>query len=136
MSQAPFSSLAESMFDAGMGKDAILAALRGLERSLLPDIEAAQKLEKRRENERKRRNKYINARSVSESEWFRVREIVFARDGHLCRYCGNEANPRVCDHIVPVSKGGSSEPENLAVSCQKCNASKRDKSLEEWEGYA
>lgn len=44
-----------------------------------------------------------------------------------CVYCGGPA-PTV-DHIVPVSKGGTSEWSNLAAACKSCNSSKRDLDL-------
>lgn len=33
------------------------------------------------------------------------------------------------DHIVPVSKNGSSDWDNLTAACRDCNAEKRDKPL-------
>jgi hypothetical protein len=49
----------------------------------------------------------------------------------VCEYCLALANysfhPFPIDHIVPLSKGGSSAPDNLAYACQFCNNSKYDK---------
>jgi 5-methylcytosine-specific restriction endonuclease McrA len=28
------------------------------------------------------------------------------------------------DHIIPVSRGGTNEPENIEIACHPCNASK------------
>jgi 5-methylcytosine-specific restriction endonuclease McrA len=53
----------------------------------------------------------------------RLRDYVFARDGHRCAYCGNGA-PLQLDHIIPVSKGGSSDPGNLQSLCVPCNRAK------------
>jgi 5-methylcytosine-specific restriction endonuclease McrA len=33
------------------------------------------------------------------------------------------------DHIVPLAAGGEHVPENLAVACRPCNASKKDRAL-------
>lgn len=44
-----------------------------------------------------------------------------------CSYCGDPAD--TVDHIVPVSKGGSSEVENLTAACNSCNGGKCNKDL-------
>lgn len=61
----------------------------------------------------------------------RVRFAVFSRDGFSCRYCGatSEKAQLVLDHIEPVSKGGSNEPENLVTACEPCNAGKSNKTV-------
>lgn len=52
-----------------------------------------------------------------------VREAVFERDGRACRACGITDNLHI-DHVVPISRGGLTVMENLAVLCGSCNASK------------
>ena len=63
-----------------------------------------------------------------------VRAIVYARDGNVCTYCGATEGDFEIDHIIPVSKGGSDELENLTVACKPCNRSKGNKTIEEWCG--
>lgn len=43
-----------------------------------------------------------------------------------------------CDHVHPLSKGGSNEIGNLTTACFRCNRSKNTKTLAEWapEGRA
>jgi hypothetical protein len=56
----------------------------------------------------------------------RLRYEVLRRDGFRCRYCGAtpaQAELRV-DHVIPDALGGSSEPTNLATSCEPCNSGK------------
>lgn len=65
-------------------------------------------------------------------EWDVLREMVFRRDNYTCRYCGSTAGPFHCDHVIPVSRGGSNEMKNLATACAACNLSKHDKTPEEW----
>lgn len=48
----------------------------------------------------------------------------------VCAYCGNSAN--AIDHIVPVFNGGPHMLDNLCWACKGCNASKRDRDLDEW----
>lgn len=57
------------------------------------------------------------------------RRAVFARDGHRCQYCGDEAEN--IDHVIPRSRGGLHCWDNVVASCRPCNARKRDHLLEE-----
>lgn len=59
----------------------------------------------------------------------RLRGQIKERDNHTCVHCGVSvaAEPHLLlevDHIMPVSKGGLSVPENLQTLCWKCNRSK------------
>ncbi len=59
----------------------------------------------------------------------RLRGQIKARDGYACLNCGVSvaAEPHLLlevDHILPVSRGGLSVPENLQTLCWKCNRSK------------
>ncbi|WP_354003896.1 HNH endonuclease [Arthrobacter sp. zg-Y877] len=47
------------------------------------------------------------------------------RDGGRCQGCGSTVDIQY-DHIIPVSKGGSSNVENLQILCGKCNRFKSD----------
>lgn len=44
-----------------------------------------------------------------------------------CSYCGGPGG--VVDHIVPLSRGGTNDWENLTSACASCNARKHVKSL-------
>lgn len=55
-----------------------------------------------------------------------LRRFVFKRDKGKCVKCGSKENIHF-DHIIPVSKGGSTNKENLELLCQDCNLSKSDK---------
>jgi len=54
-----------------------------------------------------------------------TRRAVFARDGWTCQYCGSRSNLTV-DHVIPRSKGGSSEWDNIVAACAPCNRRKGD----------
>jgi 5-methylcytosine-specific restriction endonuclease McrA len=54
-----------------------------------------------------------------------TRRAVFARDGWECQYCGSRATLTV-DHVIPRSKGGSSDWDNIVASCAPCNRRKGD----------
>ncbi len=53
------------------------------------------------------------------------RRALFARDDYRCQYCGGYADS--IDHIVPRSRGGRHEWENVAAACRPCNLRKRDR---------
>lgn len=60
------------------------------------------------------------------------------RSQHRCEYCGFPFDDRVkgrrftVDHVVPKTKGGSDEIENLKAACSSCNTSKGAKTIEEF----
>lgn len=59
----------------------------------------------------------------------RLREEIKRRDGYACKQCGVSlaAEPHLLleiDHIMPVSRGGLSTPDNLQTLCWRCNRSK------------
>lgn len=64
--------------------------------------------------------------------WQELRKEVFVRDNFTCSYCGKIGGVLECDHIIPFSKGGSNELNNLTTSCRKCNRQKKDKSVDEF----
>ncbi|MEX0993136.1 MAG: HNH endonuclease [Solirubrobacterales bacterium] len=52
-----------------------------------------------------------------------TRRAVFARDSWTCQYCGSGQHLTV-DHVVPRSRGGPSDWENIVTSCAPCNRRK------------
>lgn len=69
---------------------------------------------------------YVERGEVSDS----LRYDVFTRDGYKCKICGASANQGVqlhVDHIVPISKGGKSNFNNLQTLCERCNIGKSNK---------
>jgi Holliday junction DNA helicase RuvB len=52
-----------------------------------------------------------------------VKMFVWQRDKGFCTKCGSNENLEY-DHIIPVSKGGSSTARNIQLLCEKCNRSK------------
>jgi hypothetical protein len=62
----------------------------------------------------------------------KTRFEIFKRDSFNCRYCGSgTANGSILnvDHVIPVSKGGTNDMENLVTSCFECNSGKSNRSL-------
>lgn len=63
-----------------------------------------------------------------------IRRFVFDRDRRTCRYCQASLDwtDYHCDHVHPVSLGGSDALTNLAAACEACNRSKAAKPLKAW----
>ena len=55
-----------------------------------------------------------------------VADIIYTRDKGRCVYCDSTENIHL-DHIIPFSKGGATNVENLQLLCQKCNLQKSNK---------
>jgi 5-methylcytosine-specific restriction endonuclease McrA len=60
---------------------------------------------------------YKSQRESNSTQWKKIRQRILSRDG------------RVCDHLVPIAKGGTDHDENLVSCCRRCNYSKKDKML-------
>ena len=62
-------------------------------------------------------------------EWHKKRRQVMKRDGYICQYCGAKA--KHVDHVIPFSRGGSDELDNLVAACAHCNFHKSAQTPEE-----
>ena len=60
-------------------------------------------------------------------------QALFRRDRNICLYCGDEHLDRELtrDHVVPRSRGGSDDWENVVAACRRCNHRKGDRLLHE-----
>lgn len=58
---------------------------------------------------------------------------LFARDRHLCAYCGQRFDfaDLTREHIVPVSRGGQDTWMNCITACRHCNGRKGNRLLSE-----
>ena len=71
--------------------------------------------------------------TINEGKWIALRYRVWWRDGGKCRYCGTEVDDSYmnrdvaqyhCDHVLPLSQGGTYDIDNLVTSCKRCNLRK------------
>lgn len=55
----------------------------------------------------------------------RMKPLIIVRYGSNCVSCGIIADS--IDHVVPISKGGTNDIENLRPMCRSCNSRKKDR---------
>lgn len=60
-----------------------------------------------------------------------VRQRIYERDGFACIYCTSTTQLSI-DHVLPRSRGGTNNEDNLATACRRCNSSKGSRTLKEW----
>ena len=58
------------------------------------------------------------------------RTRIYKRDNHECAYCGSKKQLTL-DHIIPKSRGGGNDWNNLITCCFKCNLKKGNRTPEE-----
>lgn len=77
----------------------------------------------KKQNKKSKRNAFTRS----------IRHEVFKRDNYRCKECGatNKETTLHIDHIVPVSKGGTDELDNLQTLCESCNLAKSNRN---WKG--
>lgn len=63
---------------------------------------------------RKKRNCYLP---------LKVRKVILKKYKFTCQNCRSKENLTI-DHIIPVSKGGSDNLNNLTILCKSCNSKK------------
>ena len=59
------------------------------------------------------------------------RREVFARDSHMCQYCGRQSVELTLDHVIPRHRGGGHSWDNLVAACKACNHRKGGRFLDE-----
>ncbi|MFE4513777.1 HNH endonuclease [Kitasatospora sp. NPDC056783] len=66
----------------------------------------------------------VSPRNASRpSDWASRRSRALARDRFTCQRCGARQHLEV-DHLIPVSRGGSWEADNLWTLCRDCHRHK------------
>ena len=62
-----------------------------------------------------------------------TRRTVMARDLFTCQYCGGQPGKHdlTIDHVIPRSRGGATNWENVVTACAPCNRRKGDRLPEE-----
>jgi 5-methylcytosine-specific restriction endonuclease McrA len=54
------------------------------------------------------------------------RQNIYARDRYQCQYCGSKyaSEDLTYDHVIPKSRGGRTQWENIVTCCVECNRKK------------
>lgn len=84
-----------------------------------PEADAAKK-------HHRRTRKTAAGGSFTASEWKACKEHF----GNKCVCCGRDDVKLTADHVIPVSKGGSSNIDNIQPLCGPCNSRKWDKTVD------
>jgi 5-methylcytosine-specific restriction endonuclease McrA len=50
--------------------------------------------------------------------------------GSMCLCCGRSDVPMTADHVIPLTKGGSNNIDNIQPLCGPCNSTKHDKIID------
>lgn len=61
------------------------------------------------------------------------RRAVLLRDNFTCQYCGGQPGKEhlTLDHIIPRSRGGRMDWENVVTACAPCNRRKANRTPDE-----
>ena len=72
------------------------------------------------------------ARDLRHTSWWRTKTA-----SGICYYCRKKVLPAelTMDHVIPISRGGRSERENIVPACKECNNKKKYLLPAEWEEY-
>lgn len=80
---------------------------------------------KRAKDQRYRTSKTGAGGSFTALEWKNLCNAY----GNRCLCCGKKRK-LTADHVIPVSKGGTSNIDNIQPLCKPCNSGKRDGTLD------
>ncbi len=107
----------------------VLTQINGVYRHSKYDVFYSDKLEELIEDVKDKRGKYYERQYIWDAicrvergkVTNRMRFFIYERDGYRCQICGRRTDDLEIDHIIPISRGGKSTPDNLQTLCHRCN---------------
>ena len=60
-----------------------------------------------------------------------TRKNILQRDDNCCQYCGCIGKKLSIDHVIPRSRGGTDDWENVTTACLSCNVIKGNRTPQE-----
>ncbi len=78
------------------------------------------------------RRERAKARELRKTRWWQRKTA-----SGICYYCKRKFSfsQLTMDHLVPLTRGGRSNKDNLVPSCKACNTQKKNMLPLEWEEY-
>ena len=60
-----------------------------------------------------------------------TRKNILLRDNNACQYCNYRGSDLSIDHVLPRSRGGTDNWENVTTACLRCNVQKGNRTPDE-----
>ena len=58
-----------------------------------------------------------------------TRKNILLRDNNSCQYCNHRGSNLSIDHVLPRSRGGTDNWENVTTACLRCNVQKGNRTV-------
>ncbi len=74
-----------------------------------------------------RLKKYVSPSQIARLKF--SRENILIRDNYTCQYCAKRFHPKdlTLDHVIPASKNGRRDWNNMVAACRGCNHRKANR---------